>query len=54
MNLRIEKAKQFLNDKELRIIDIAYLVGFSNSSYFSTVFKKHVGKTPIEYRNSIN
>lgn len=54
VNLRIEKAKQFLNDKELRIIDIAYLVGFSNSSYFSTVFKKHVGKTPIEYRNSIN
>ncbi|OIJ15145.1 two-component system response regulator [Anaerobacillus alkalilacustris] len=53
VNLRMEKAKQFLKDKHLKIIDVANLVGFSNSGYFSTVFKKHFGQTPVEYRNSI-
>lgn len=54
VNVRIEKAKQYLNDKELKIIDVANLVGFSSSGYFSTVFKKHVGQTPVEFRNSID
>ncbi len=54
VNLRMDKAQQFLKDKELKIIDVANLVGFSNSGYFSTVFKKHFGQTPVEFRNSIN
>src|SRR5690606_37729805 len=54
VNLRIGEAKLFLTGKEFSIIDRAYLVSFSNSSYFSTVSKKRVGKTSIEYRNSIN
>ncbi len=54
VKLRMDKAQQFLKDKELKIIDVANLVGFSNSGYFSTVFKKHFGQTPVEFRNSIN
>ncbi|HZH62505.1 MAG TPA: helix-turn-helix domain-containing protein, partial [Metabacillus sp.] len=50
INLRMENAKVFLKDRQLKIIDVAYLVGFSNSGYFSTVFKKYVGKTPAEFR----
>ncbi|MDQ0199817.1 response regulator transcription factor [Neobacillus ginsengisoli] len=53
VNLRMEKALHFLKDKQLKIIDIANLVGFSNSGYFSTVFKKHFDQTPVEFRNSI-
>ncbi len=53
IQLRMEKAKVFLKDRQLKIIDVAYLVGFSNSGYFSTVFKKHVGKTPAEFRKEI-
>ncbi|PMC40830.1 two-component system response regulator [Bacillus sp. UMB0899] len=53
IQLRIEKAKEFLIDRQLKIIDVAYLVGFSNSGYFSTVFKKHVGKTPAEFRKEV-
>jgi two-component system response regulator YesN len=34
------------------VIDIAYLTGYSNSGYFSTVFKKHAGQTPAEYRKA--
>ncbi|TDL73573.1 response regulator [Rhodococcus qingshengii] len=53
VNLRMKKARQLLKDKQLKIIDVSNLVGFSNSGYFSTVFKKHVGQTPLEFRNSI-
>ncbi|ALC92896.1 hypothetical protein AM500_18800 [Bacillus sp. FJAT-18017] len=52
VNIRIEKAKRFLMDKDLKIIDVANLVGYSNSGYFSTVFKKQLKQTPLEYRQS--
>lgn len=54
VKLRMDKARQFLRDRQLKIIDVANLVGFSNSGYFSTVFKKHVGQTPVEFRNSLD
>jgi two-component system response regulator YesN len=54
VNLRMEKAQHFLKDKQLKIIDVANLVGFSSSGYFSTVFKKHFGQTPVEFRKSID
>lgn len=53
VNLRMEKATELLKDNQLKIIDVANLVGFSSSGYFSTVFKKHFGQTPVEFRNSI-
>lgn len=53
VNLRMEKAQHFLKDKQLKIIDVANLVGFSSSGYFSTVFKKHFGQTPAEFRQSL-
>jgi two-component system, response regulator YesN len=53
LHLRMENAKKFLKDSQLKIIDVAHLVGFSNSGYFGTVFKKYVGKTPVEYRKSL-
>ncbi|MED1562477.1 hypothetical protein AJ85_02350 [Alkalihalobacillus alcalophilus ATCC 27647 = CGMCC 1.3604] len=51
-NVRMEKAQTFLKERQLKIIDVANLVGFSNSGYFSTVFKKHFQQTPIEYRQA--
>ncbi|OIJ21569.1 two-component system response regulator [Anaerobacillus alkalidiazotrophicus] len=54
IKLRMDKAQHFLKDQQLKIIDVAHLVGFSNSGYFSTVFKKQFGKTPVEYRKSLN
>lgn len=50
-HLRMENACIFLKDNQLKIIDIAHLVGFSNSGYFSTVFKKYYGQTPAEFRS---
>ncbi|WP_234410369.1 response regulator transcription factor [Caldalkalibacillus mannanilyticus] len=53
VHLRMKKALELLKDNQLKIIDVANLVGFSSSGYFSTVFKKHFGQSPVEYRTSL-
>ena len=51
MNLRIDAARKLLSSPEdLKIADIARCCGFHDSGYFSRVFRRHTGKTPIEYR----
>ncbi|SFT24337.1 response regulator [Paenibacillus sp. BC26] len=47
---RIRKASELLADPNLRLADIAELVGFANASYLSSVFKKMYGVSPNEYR----
>lgn len=50
---RIERAKKMLQDpgkKQMTILEILYAIGFNSKSSFNTAFKKHVGKTPTEYR----
>lgn len=48
--LRMNKAGELLRDSDLKLTDIAMLVGISSSSYFSTSFKKFYGMSPKEYR----
>lgn len=50
--LKLEKAGQYIVNSHETIAEIAYLHGFSDPSYFGSVFKKYFGKTPMEYRNS--
>lgn len=51
--VRIEKAKLLLNNPALRIGEIAEEVGFVDMAHFSRVFKKIVGISANEYRNTI-
>ena len=54
--LRIERAQKLLSDpskKDLTILEILYDVGFNSKSVFNTAFKKHTGKTPTAYRQSV-
>ncbi|MCR5669455.1 MAG: response regulator [Butyrivibrio sp.] len=50
---RITKAKELLSVPSARISDVACEVGFDNFSYFSTVFKKTTGLTPVEYHAQV-
>lgn len=52
-NIRIEKAKEMLRDPMLRIGDVAENVGFMDMAHFSRVFKKQVGISANEYRNTV-
>ena len=47
---RIEEAKKLLSTTDRSVSDIAVESGFESFSYFSTVFKKVVGITPVQYR----
>lgn len=47
---RIAKACQLLNTTTQKTSKIAETVGFTNSSYFFTVFKKITGQSPRDYR----
>lgn len=51
-HLRIERAKEYLKDVNMRIIDVATAVGFDNVTYFNRVFKSATGQTPSEYRKN--
>ncbi|MDC7242188.1 MAG: response regulator [Spirochaetales bacterium] len=50
LEVRIEEAGILLKTTNDRIYEIARKVGFQDTNYFSTVFKKEVGKTPLQYR----
>lgn len=49
---RIAVAKQLLSKTALPVSTVASRVGISHSSYFTKVFKEHVGMTPQEYRHN--
>ena len=48
--IRIEKAEELLKQGKLRSYEIAEKCGYANSTYFSSIFKKHTGMSPSEYR----
>ena len=50
--LRMEKAKELLTTTNARLADIALEIGYNEPNYFSHVFRKTVGITPKEYRNT--
>ena len=51
--LRIDEAKRLLLSTSMSVSEIASYVGYYNISYFSTVFRKLVGTSPVEWRESL-
>lgn len=49
-NYRMEKAKKLLADIKYKIYEISSAIGYSDSHYFSRIFKECTGMTPTEYR----
>ena len=52
LNIRIQKAKYYLQHEELSIAETAYKTGFSTASYFSTVFKNKTGVSPKAFKGN--
>lgn len=50
--IRVEEAKRLLLTTNLSVSEVAGLSGYDNISYFSTVFRKHTGMSPIDWRNA--
>lgn len=49
MNIRMQHAKEKLAEKDANVSHIAYDVGFSSQTHFSTTFKSYFGYTPTDY-----
>lgn len=49
-SIRMKKACELLNSKNLSVGQIAYMTGFNDPHYFGKAFKKEFGITPSEYR----
>jgi AraC family transcriptional regulator len=51
---RIEQARALLAKPEPSVTDIAFAVGFSDTSSFTTAFRKTIGVTPTAYHRSLS
>ena len=52
--VRMKRARMLLAESDsVPITTIALDVGYEDSRYFSTVFKKEHGMTPSEYRRAV-
>lgn len=50
--VRLSHAREYLKNTDLSIAEIGEKTGYTNSSTFTTTFKKYCGVSPSEYRKS--
>jgi AraC-like DNA-binding protein len=46
LTLKMQLAKEYLNDGHLTLTEVALLLGYSEQAAFSRAFKKEVGQSP--------
>lgn len=51
---RIEKAKELIKEQKNNLTEVAFMVGYDDYTYFSKVFRKMTGKSPRDYRGSLD
>ncbi|MFP3719504.1 response regulator [Niallia circulans] len=50
VTIRMKKAQELLKSSNLKVYDIANMIGYQDDKYFRKVFKKIIGVSPNEYR----
>lgn len=48
---KIDLASSLLRDTNISVSELSDRLGYASPSYFSSIFKKHTGSTPVEYQN---
>lgn len=49
-NIRLKRACELLKRPDIEVTQVAYKIGFTSQSHFSTHFKRYTGYSPSEYR----
>lgn len=50
--MKIDEAKRLIRETGRNFFEISELLQFANAHYFSTLFKRHAGMTPTQYKKS--
>ena len=50
--MKVNEAKKLIRESKYNFFEISEMLMFTNSHYFSTIFKKHTGMTPTQYKKS--
>jgi transcriptional regulator GlxA family with amidase domain len=50
METRLAASKELLLSSSRSIAEVASSTGFSSQSYFSQIFRKNTGMSPLQYR----
>ena len=53
LEVRRKLAERYIADKTMPLVEISYMLGFSETSSFSRAFKQWTGTTPATFRSSI-
>lgn len=51
--IKMRRAARLLEQNALKAYEIALLIGFKDTEYFSRIFKKYMGMSPSAYRNTV-
>lgn len=51
--IRIDEAKRLLTERDVSVSEAAEKSGFRDAGYFSTVFRKHEGMSPAQYKKKM-
>lgn len=50
---RIDIAKELLSTGEMNVKEVCYKVGYNDPNYFSKVFKKYEGVSPVNFKSAV-
>ena len=51
--LRINQARELLKHSNLSVGEVAWQLGLQDASYFSQLFRRHCGVSPLRYREAV-
>lgn len=54
INIKIERAKELLENTDLSILQISEMLGMQSQNYFSRIFKKYTSFSPLKYKEVAN
>lgn len=52
LKVRIDAAKNFLENTDMKVSEVAAAVGFSSQQRFNDIFRKHENITPLKFRQA--